>query len=389
MKIAFITYEFPPFIYGGAGVYAKNIAEHLALRGHKVHVFVPSFAGKKYKFKNIVIHKMPSLDFPIVRIPLYWLSLFFKFKREEQKASGFDIIIGNAFSELPVIKRFSKTKRIVVIHQSMRQIIEILKPTNFERIANLDNELGLAYIFDDLIIKRADRIIVVSNFTKNSLLNRYDLSSEKIEVVYNGFDDCLYEFNIEEREQLTKELDIKNEKIILFVGRINDKRKGLNDLLTAFKSVLSEVESILVVAGSGDSSQKNIMCEKLGINKEVRFVGKVDDVLLKKLYSLCDVCVSPSYYESFGLTLCEAMSAKKPVIVRNMGVTGEVVTKDNGFLFENQDEMANAIVQVLQNENKYKEVGRKNRDYVLKKFSWGKSAEEIEKVANELIGVKK
>jgi len=389
MKIAFITYEFPPFIYGGAGVYAKNIAEQLASRGHEMHVFVPSFVGEKYEFKNIFIHKMPSLDFSILRIPIYWLSLFFKFKREEQKAGGFDIILGNAFSEVPVIKRFSKTKRIVVMHQSMRQVIEILKPTNFERMTNLDNELGLAYIFDDLIVKRADKIIVVSNFTKNALLDRYNLPPEKIEVVYNGFDDYLYKFGIGEKEQLKKELGIKDEKIALFVGRINDKRKGLNDLLIAFKSVLLEIESILVVVGSGDNIQKKILCEKLGINEEVKFVEKVDDVLLKKLYSLCDVYVSPSYYESFGLTLCEAMSAKKPVIVRNMEVIGEVVTKDTGFLFKNQNEMANAIIQVLRNENKYKEIGRKNRDYVLKKFSWGKAAGEIEKVAQELIGMKK
>src|SRR5690606_32828878 len=114
-------------------------------------------------------------------------------------------------------------------------------------------------------IESADKIISVSDFTKNQIINTYKINSNKINVIYNGIDLNGYNFSQEEINETKKQLNLDGESIILFVGRINDPRKGLTFLLHCFKQVLISFNVKLVVIGKGDQTEARNLSESLEI----------------------------------------------------------------------------------------------------------------------------
>jgi len=117
--------------------------------------------------------------------------------------------------------------------------------------------------------------------------------------------------------------NIKNKPTLLFVGRIDDPRKGLDMLIKAFKFVLVYIDAQLIIVGNG---KKEKIMELAGpIAHYLFFLGYVDDITLKKCYSLCDVYICPSRLEGFGLTILEAFAAGKPVIATNTGAIPELI----------------------------------------------------------------
>jgi len=129
------------------------------------------------------------------------------------------------------------------------------------------------------------------------------------------------------------------------------------------------------------------MIEKLGIQENAKILGRVTDEALKELYNVCDLYVSSSFYESFGLTLVEAMSCEKPVIARDIGGISEVISNENGILLKDNssDSLADAIGNIISNYKEYEQIGKNNRHYVLNKFSWDKAACLLEGLAMELV----
>jgi len=384
MKVGFITYEFPPFVYGGAGVYAKNIVEGLARRGHEVHVL--TFAEGRNTDHNIFIHHFGNTGLPrLLWIPSYWWGLFRSFKKEI-KGLDLDVMIGNGFSEIPVTKGMANIPRILVMHQSAKRVLKLVRPTAIERISNINNEMGLAQLFDPIMVKRADLIVAVSEFVKRSLVEDLGLKEEKIRVMLNGFDDLYIAMNEDEKKSIRKDYDLNGKMAVLFVGRINDKRKGLRDLLRAFSMLRTDNVNLLVVGGGEQRGIKTLI-EELGIYDSVNLLGKVSDAELRRLYCICDLYVSSSFYESFGLTLVEAMSCKKPVIARDVGGIGEVVSDENGILLSDDSPraLAKAIDKVFSDYDTYERIGERNRNYVLNKFSWTRAVQSLEEAVMELV----
>ncbi|MBN1786314.1 MAG: glycosyltransferase family 4 protein [Candidatus Methanofastidiosa archaeon] len=388
MRICLISYEFPPFVYGGAGTYAKNIAEKLADRGNELYVL--AFGGTKgnYDHKNIICHRLGNSGLPRpLWIPSYWLALHRSFERIEKRTGGFDVVVGNGFSELSLPKRHNAPPRITVMHQSAKRVIELVRPSLLERIQNFSNEMGIAPLFDPLLVRRSDKIVAVSNFVKQSLVEDLKVSEGKIAVIHNGFNDFYKEMGEKEYLEARRRYAHDEKGIILFVGRINDRRKGLADLLKAFSLVRDQIGSKLLVAGSGDQTDMKAYIRSMGLEEDVNLLGKVTDEELHTLYTICDLYVSSSFYESFGLTLVEAMSAKKPIIARDIGGISEVVSNDNGILLQDCSisGLAGALEEVMHNLNKYEQIGQRNREYALEKFSWTKAAGMMERLAIGLV----
>ena len=162
-------------------------------------------------------------------------------------------------------------------------------------------------------------------------------------------------------------------KKLLFVGRPADRRKGLTDIIEALPLITED--TVLLVAGRGDTSGHKQAARALGVDGAVRFLGFVDDATLSRLYAFCDLFVSSSQYESFGLTLVEAMSAGKPVVARDVGGTSEVVRSGTGLLVKGNtpDDLAKTICLALTDPL----LGKDNRRYVLQEFSWNKCARDM------------
>jgi len=392
MKIAFITFEYPPFIIGGAGIYAVNITFELAKLGHQVVVFTPEINDLEERcgINNLEIRRVKinkRLPFKALQ---FWLRLPTAVKKAENE-NRFDIIHLNGISYWFLKKRLSKASQVITIHHLVKDAI---RNNNLDLISRVRGISGENSLFIPYIEKRclysADKVIAVSNFTKKQITKNYKINPSKVEVVYNGIDLDGYAFTQKELRETKKQLNLPEKPIILFVGRVDDPRKGLDLLLRALKKVLERVGAVLLVVGKGDQTEVRKLANSLGISRNVIFAGFVDGATLKKCYALCDMYVCPSRLEGFGLTVLEAMAAGKPVIATKAGAVSELVKNgENGILVElnDIDGISNTICTFLQDKRLMKNAGGRNTNYVKEKFSWEKSAKEIEQLYIGLTGV--
>lgn len=391
MRIAFITFEYPPFIIGGAGTYAINVTRELVKLGHEVTVFTPQIESiesvnddEKLKVCRIVLND--NLPFRAVQ---FWLKLPEAIK-EIESSNKFDIIHFNGLSYWFVKNKLAEAPNVVTIHHLVTDAIKCNNMSLISRIKDISGENNfLMPRIEKKCVKCADKIVSVSKFTKKQIVDTYGISPEKIDVIYNGIELNEQTFTEKELEESRKQFGIPQKPVILFVGRIDDHRKGLDVLLKSFKIVLEKIDCILLVVGKGDQTEARTLATSMEFLDNVFFTGFVDDITLKKCYQLCDVYAIPSRLEGFGLTVLEAMVAGKPVVATNVGAISELIkNKENGILVESQDIdcMSDAICMFLQTgapPRNYEE----NGVYFMKNiFNWEKNAKEIEHIYMQLSG---
>ncbi len=389
MRIAFVTFEYPPFIIGGAGIYAWNITRELAKLGHEVIVFTPvsSENAPESDLPNLKIQKVTvnkKLPFKALQ---FWLGLPSEIKKFE-KETPFDIIHFNGISYWFLKKRLSKAKHIVTVHHLVKDAIINNNLNFFSRVKDIGGENSFFMSFlEKKCIKSPDKLIAVSNFTKKQIVESYDIDPDQIEVIYNGIDVNGYLFSNEEITITRKKLGLNNSPVILFVGRLDDPRKGLVFLINSLVNVLNKIDVTLLVVGKGDTNKVKNFVDSLGISRNVVFTGFVDENNLKKYYSLCDIYVCPSRLEGFGLTILEAMAAGKPIVATKVGAIPEILSGDvNGILVEsdNIDMMSSAICTLLQNLT-LSNCMINNSISLCNKFNWNKNANELLYVYSQLL----
>jgi glycosyltransferase involved in cell wall biosynthesis len=379
MRIAFVTFEYPPFIIGGAGVYALNITHELAKLGHQIIVFVPDIPGIKYDkhFKNIVFKKVKinnKLPFNALQ---YWLNLPAEVKKTESE-NKFDIIHFNGISYWFLKKRISRAPHVLTVHHSVMYDIG----DNHSSLKCFFNFSGENSFFIPLIEKRcimsADKIVAVSNFTKEQILSNYNINPQKIEMIYNGINSNKLNFENGDFKSIVQKFNLSSKPIVLFVGRVDDPRKGLLYLINAFKNVIKEVDCELVVVGKGDQTKAKNLSDSLNISKNIIFTGFLEDNDLQKFYFLCDIYVCPSLLEGFGLTLVEAMAAGKPIIANNSSAIPEIIG-DAGVLINSLDPelLARSIASLLKDDQNRKCLGIKAHKRFIQQFSWSVVANKL------------
>lgn len=229
------------------------------------------------------------------------------------------------------------------------------------------------YVQDQIRLRRADKIIAVSDLVRDSLLSEYFLPREKVEVVYNGID--VEKFQItNNKSQIKKDLRIEKEKVLLYVGRI-EKEKGLEKLLRAVSNLKFKIENLkLIIVGDGEYLEElKVQAEKLGITDKVVFTGRVPYENVPSYYAAADVFVLPSLrQEGLPMTLPEAMASRLPVVASRIGgIPNAVKDKETGFLVEpgNVEELSERLFKVLKNDNLREQLGEKAINLAKQKFS--------------------
>jgi len=282
-------------------------------------------------------------------------------------------------------RRISKAPHIMTIHHLVTDAIIKMNENFFFRFINIssENSFFLPYI-EKRAVESVDLILAVSNYTKNKIIETYNVEEPKIKVIYNGVENFGYNFSDYDLNSVKLKYNIKNKPVILFVGRIDDSRKGLDILIKAFKIVLKNVDAQLVIVGSG---KKEKLMDLAGpIVDSIVFFGYVDEVTLKKCYAMCDIYVCPSRLEGFGLTILEAFAAGKPVVATNVGAIPELIQAGNGTLVEKDDipDMASAILYYLKNPYLFENIGVTNIKKINEKFKWETSAKDLERTYEKL-----
>lgn len=231
-----------------------------------------------------------------------------------------------------------------------------------------------------------DRVIAVSDELRNFLINDIRINPAKVVKIYNAVDISEHDINVN-NDYVKKTLGLASDtKIIGIVARLAVVKDHAT-LLHAFKNVRSVFGNVkLLVVGDGILKEKlQKLVSDLSETQGVMFLGKRNDV--KSLLHIMDVVCLSSLSEGLSLTLTEAMASGKPIVATNVGGNPELIVNGvTGFLVppESPDEMANAILKLLRNDELRISMGQKGRERVKKEFDINGIAKEYEKLYFEL-----
>jgi len=363
----------------GAGRVAYHLCNHLAKRGHDIHVFVPSKKNSIEKNENnITVHFYSS---PL-RVGI--MNISYKFLRDPL---NYDVDIVHVHNDTPMSViaglRYAKRKK--------KQLIVTWHGDWMENYGGLTRRVGVylsnKYLVDK-ILSNAGVVITPSNhYIKESrFLKKY--KSKLIEIP-NGIN--LKEFDIPlSKRECRNRLRLNNvENVVLFLSALYPL-KGPYVLLKAIPYIVKKCKgTIFIFVGGGDINKYKELSEEIGVQKYVRFTGYIEEKLKPLYYKAADVFVLPSIetFESFGIVNLEAMACGVPIIASKIGGVPDVVKNGkNGLLVPPKDPkaLADAIIYLLENEDIRRRMGERGKDMV-KSYSWEKIAEQYEKVYKELL----
>lgn len=332
MKIAMIG-QFPPHV-GGVGVHIHTLAKELIKKGHEVYVIT-------YPHKDIEdidgIHVISTvgINFPGLR------GLFFKRNAKKAlidllKRENIDIIHGHylfpAGAAAVEVGKKHGIKTYVTVHGS--DMFEMYKKQFFMR-STIKH-----------VLKDADIVLAVSNALKHEIITTgVNGISNKTRLSWNSVD--INKFSNKENDSFKIENNIEK-PIVLFLGNLI-KRKNVDSLIEAKK--IANSDYCLVIVGDGPLFKDLKKKVKEKNISDVIFTGSREDV--ENIIPSCDVLVLPSFSESFGLVLIEALACGKAVIGSNVGGISEIITEDVGILVNPKkiSSIAQAIDEVINNND--------------------------------------
>lgn len=299
---------------------------------------------------------------------------------------GFDVF--GAFKFLS----FVETRFFSLIHFHMPNMLSMwISLLTGNRVVYQEHnsimESGLRRILFKQLFHKAKKIIAVSLFTKNRLIDNYNLQGKKVEVVYNGIDLNKFQINFEKGSFRNSLCIKKNIPIIGFVGRLSIREKGCDLLLDAIAKVKSSYGNFhLLVLGEGSlKTSLEQYARQLDLTDYVSFLGARSDI--PYFFNIFDVFVLPSKMESFGLVLLEAMACKVPVVAFSVGGIPEIMENGTqGFLATpyDIDELAEKILILLKDKSLRKKLGHAGFIQA-KNFQIQQNISHIERIYKEVI----
>jgi len=376
-------------VISGVGKYTASLIEYLArIDGNNEYILF----FDRPALRDRLILKAGLKDKPNFRTKIVSYSLFSSanqfFMPRILNSERVDVFHSTNF----MIPLFGfKGKMVVTVHD----LIPLLFP-HYTPKARKTRFFALYRLIMKLVARRADRIIAVSENSKNDLKRALNLFDEKVAVVYNGID-LKYSTGetslpaVQERDKsLSREIRKRylispDAKLIFWVGR-PEPYKNLGALVRAFSRVSEGVNCCLVIAGEEDERYPETtgLVKELGLEKRVVFTGYLEEEALIDLYRTASLFVLPSLYEGFGLPVLEAFACGVPVITSNRASLPEVAG-DAAILIdpEDIDALTRGMTDVLGSEHLRNEfIGKGLRR--AKQFSWEKTARETLRVYEEV-----
>ncbi|MBR1575340.1 MAG: glycosyltransferase [Bacteroidales bacterium] len=226
-------------------------------------------------------------------------------------------------------------------------------------------------------MQAADRVVTVSDLTRNIVINRYHIDPAKVVTVHNAVD-------FSGRENLQVERGVKD-KVVTFLGRITFQ-KGPEYFIEAAAKVLKRTEGVrFVMAGSGDMMNRAIrQVARLGISDRFHFTGFLRGADVQKMFALSDVYIMPSVSEPFGISPLEAMRTGVPSIISHQSGAAEVLKYAFKVDFWDVDAMADDIYALLQYPVLSEFAVKKGYDEV-NALKWNNATAKLKKVYESLI----
>jgi len=248
--------------------------------------------------------------------------------------------------------------------------------TEFDR-GGVDNIDTRVFALEQAGMFAADKIITVSNLTKETIIKHYGADENKVQTVYNAVEP-------QEAEKIFYKKNVK-EKLVTFLGRIT-YQKGPAYFVNAAKKVLDKTDDVrFVMAGNGDMFRQMIRyVAENGIADKFHFTDflKGDDVT--KMFAISDVYVMPSVSEPFGISPLEAMRSNVPVIISKQSGVAEVIKNAVKIDYWDEDALADAIYGLIKYNGLSKMFIKQSKDEV-ENMKWDKPAKEVKEIYDSLI----
>ncbi|MED0662271.1 N-acetyl-alpha-D-glucosaminyl L-malate synthase BshA [Geobacillus thermodenitrificans] len=353
LKIGIVCYP----TVGGSGVVATELGKLLAERGHEIHFISSSMPFRLNKvYGNIYYHEVSVNQYSVFQYPPYDLALASKIA-EVAKREQLDVL--HAHYAVPHAVCAVLARQMV----GELPIVTTLHGTDI-------TVLGYDPSLSDMIkfgIEQSDIVTAVSSALVQQTYELLDVRKE-IHTVYNFVDERVY--HRREASHLRQEYGIgETENVIIHVSNFR-KVKRVPDVVRTFAIVRQHVPAKLLLVGDGP--EMTVVCrlvKELGLNDDVRFLGKQDK--LEELYSISDVMMLLSEKESFGLVLLEAMACGIPCIGTAIGGIPEVIEDGkSGFLcaLGDVEEAAQKALALLTDRRLHSEMAKEAVRTVEQKF---------------------
>jgi len=395
MRITILTNEYPPHVYGGAGVHVEYLSRELACLDegrHEIQIFCFGDQKEYSLNKNVKGVPLPSeLLLQDLRHPKLLGTLFRNIFMIGSLGETDVVHCHTWYTHLAgcLIKEIFNVPLVITTHS-----LEPQRPWKEE-------QLGSAYRASSWIEKiayqEADGVIAVSLSMKKGVHDLYQVPFEKIRDIPNGIDANQYQPKL--NPSLLTSYRINPDKpFLIFVGRIT-RQKGIIHLVNAIKYISPNVQIVLCAGAPDTEAIGKEMAERV---EEARTQTRNEIIWIRQwvpksdlitLYSHASIFVCPSIYEPFGIVNLEAMACETPVVASTVGGIPEVIDHgETGLLvpfdplgtefWEPRDpekfskDLAEAINCLLLSPEKLKTMGIKARERVEKHFSWKSIAQQ-------------
>ena len=389
MKVLMFGWEFPPHIAGGLGTACHGLTKGLAKHDVEILFVMPSASGDEdqsavkivnasdvpftqtWSDMQTFLNKVDFLKVTSNLVPYIDPQLYSEYGSEIRKSEyeQFKVKYGakykfsgkygaNLMEEVAsyamVATTIASENTFDVIHAhdwltyaagiaakriSGKPLVIHVHATSFDR-GSVDNIDTRVFEIERMGMLEADKVITVSNLTRNIVINKYGIDPSKVVTVHNAVD-----FNEFQQVDVKRGVD---DKIVTFLGRITFQ-KGPEYFIEAAAKVLKRFpKARFVMAGNGDLMNRSIRrVAKLGIADRFHFTGFLRGADVKKMFAYSDVYVMPSVSEPFGISPLEAMKSNVPTIISKQSGVAEVLKYAIKVDFWDIDAMADAMYGLL------------------------------------------
>lgn len=391
MKVLMLGWELPPHNSGGLGVACYQLCEALSKQGVSIDFILPYDADHGIEFMRVlpaipqhVAHVIKSgIAYDSFRfvygdghtedVSLYQQHVLFEKGVESiAKLGDFDIIHAHDWLTMRAAMR---AKQI-----SGKPLIVHIHATEYDRAGGKAGNPIVEEI-EYLGMMMADRIITVSQYTKEVVMSHYGIPGDKIEVVHNSIDVSNYvSISTENDYAYLSRMKQHGWRIVSNIGRLT-VQKGLYNFLHAARLVIDKApKTIFLIVGSGEQYHELIeLAAQLGISDKVLFVDFQRGKRWRDAFEVSDLFVMPSVSEPFGITPLESIAFGTPVLISKQSGVGEILSNCLKVDFWDVHEMANQITGVVTNDTLRDEMHDQSFAEYLR-LSWDASARTMKRL---------
>lgn len=428
MKVLMFGWEFPPHIAGGLGTACYGMTKGLAYNDVEVLFVMPSASGDEDQSAVRIINasdvpvdtvtetldeflgKVSFVHIGTNMIPYVDPQAFTEMVEEERKrqVKGFRVQYGQKYkfsgkygtNLMEEVARYAMVGATIamqhkdefdVIHAhdwltylagiaakqlTGKPLVVHMHATSYDRASD-DNIDTRVLALEQKGMDYADKVIAVSELTRNIVINRYGISPDKVVAVHNAVD-------FSGRENIQVERGVED-KVVTFLGRVT-YQKGPEYFIEAAAKVLKRCSNVrFVMAGSGDMLNRCIRhVARLGLSDRFHFTGFLRGAEVQKMFALSDVYVMPSISEPFGISPLEAMQTNVPSIISKQSGCAEILDYALKVDFWDVDAMSDAIYGLLNYPAIARLAARCGYDEV-NSLKWNNAAYKIKQVYESVI----